>query len=176
MKLIRLKNISDAYFNAAWILYEEAFPIEERRSLDIQTQILQKEEYHFDILVDEEQFVGFILWWDFDTCRYIDYFATAVEQRNKGIGQLMLNEFVNQNNKPIILEVELPTSNINERRIKFYERIGFKLNQHYYEIPPQGEGQLPLQLLVMSYPDFISQRDLELFINIYHPIVFSNEW
>jgi ribosomal protein S18 acetylase RimI-like enzyme len=175
MKLIRLKQISDNYFQKAWKLYEDAFPIEERRLLDVQSNILQNDSYHFDVLIDNDQFTGFILWWDFDTHRYIDHFATALEQRNKGIGKLILNKFIDSNNKSIILEVELPTSNINERRIKFYERVGFKLNQHHYEIPPIKEDQSPLQLLVMSYPNMISEKEVNLFVEKYHPIIFKNE-
>ena len=174
MRLIRLKNISDNYFRKAWDLYEDAFPIEERRLLDDQTCILQNDKYHFDVLIDENQFIGFILWWDFETYKYIDHFATSENHRNKGIGKLILEKFMDSNTKQILLEVELPTSSINERRIRFYERVGFKLNQHYYEIPPLEKNQLPLQLLLMSYPSCISTRDVELFIKKYHPIIFNN--
>jgi len=173
MKLIRLKHISDNYFQKAWKLYENAFPVEERRLLDNQSYILQNDNYHFDVLIDKDQFIGFILWWDFDTHRYIDHFATALKQRNKGIGKLILNKFIDSDNKSIILEVELPTSNINERRIKFYERIGFKLNQHYYEIPVIKEDLSSLQLLIMSYPNLISKKDIDLFVAKNHPIIFK---
>lgn len=173
MKLIRLKHVSDNYFKKAWKLYEDAFPIEERRLLDDQSYILQNDSYHFDVLINKDQFIGFILWWNFDTHRYIDHFATALDQRNKGIGKLILNEFIKSDNKSIILEVELPTSNINKRRIKFYERVGFKLNQHYYEIPPIKEDQSPLQLLLMSYPNFIYKKDVDLFVKKNHPIIFK---
>ncbi|WP_296311615.1 GNAT family N-acetyltransferase [Winogradskyella sp. UBA3174] len=175
MKLIRLKNISDNYFQKAWNLYEDAFPFEERRLLDNQSYVLQNDRYHFDILIDKNQFMGFILWWDFETHRYIDHFATSVEQRNRGIGKFILNNLIDSNDKPVILEVELPTSTINERRIKFYERLGFKLNQHYYEIPPLKEDQSPLQLLLMSYPSMISEKDVDQFVKKYHPVIFKNK-
>jgi GNAT superfamily N-acetyltransferase len=175
MKLTRLKNISDNYFQDAWKLYEDAFPFEERRSLNNQSKVLQIDNYNFEVLIDKDQFIGFILWWDFETHRYIDHFATALERRNKGIGKLILNKFIDSDDKSIILEVELPTSKINERRIKFYERVGFKLNQHHYEIPPIKEDELPLQLLVMSYPNMISEKEVNLFVEKYHPIIFKNE-
>ncbi len=152
MKQIRLKNISNNYFHQAWRLYEDAFPFEERRLLDDQICVLKKDNYHFDVLIENKQFIGFILWWDFETHRYIEHFATSVQQRNKGLGKLILTKYIDTNDKPIILEVELPSTSLKVRRIKFYERIGFKLNQHYYEIPPLEEGQNPLQLLLMSYP------------------------
>lgn len=175
MKQIRLKNISNNYFHQAWELYEDAFPFEERRLLNDQICVLKKDNYHFDVLIENKQFIGFILWWDFETHRYIEHFATSVYQRNKGFGKLILTKYIDTNDKPIILEVELPSTSLKVRRIKFYERIGFKLNQHYYEIPPLEEGQTPLQLLLMSYPNFISEKDVELFVKKYHPIIFKNE-
>ena len=175
MEQIRLKNTSDICFNKAWELYESAFPIEERRTLSEQTTVLKNENYHLDILNDDEQFIGFILWWDFEAYRYIDHFATVEEQRNKGFGKLILNQFMNSNEKPILLEVELPTSTINKRRIQFYERLGFKLNPHYYEIPTVQEDQAPLQLLIMSYPNLISSNDVEQFVKKCHPIIFKTD-
>lgn len=175
MKLIRLKNTTDHYFEKAWDLYNDAFPLKERRLLDQQSYVLQSDNYHFDIVIDKDQFIGFILWWDFDSLRYIEHFATAVEQRNKGLGKLILNQFIDSDDKPIILEVELPVSNINKRRIKFYERLNFKLNQHHYETPPSREGQSPLQLLLMSYPNTMSKKDVDFFVEKYHPVIFKNE-
>jgi len=174
MELVRLKNISDNYFKEAWKLYEDAFPAEERRLLNDQSHVLLDDSYHFDVLIDKNHFIGFILWWDLETHRYIDHFATSTEQRNRGLGKLILTDFIDRNDKQILLEVELPTSRINERRIKFYERIGFKLNSHYYEIPPT-QDQAPLQLLLMSYPNLISSQEVEQFIKECHPTLFNNE-
>lgn len=174
MKQIRLKNISDNYFQIAWKLYEEAFPLEERRLIDAQARVMKNPSYHFDVIIDEKQLIGFFLWWDFETYRYIDHFATAIQQRNKGFGKLILEKFMDSNSKPILLEVELPDSTINQRRIKFYERIGLKLNQHYYEVPSSEEGHSPLQLLLMSHPALLSAKDVEQFIKTCHPIIFED--
>ena len=173
MKQIRLKNISDVYFNSAWKLYEDAFPLEERRSLDAQKNVMKKTNYHFEIIVDDNQLIGFLLWWDFEKNRYIDHFATLTEQRNKGFGKQILERFLDINDKPILLEVELPNSAINQRRIKFYERIGFKLNQHYYEVPSSKEDHSPLELLLMSYPEHLTKKDVEQFVESCHPIIFK---
>jgi hypothetical protein len=88
---------------------------------------------------------------------------------------MILNRFITTNDKAILLEVELPTSSINKRRIKFYERIGFKLNTHYYEIPAIRENHSALQLLLMSYPNKITTEEVELFINNCHPIIFNKQ-
>ena len=54
MEQIRLKDISDNHFDKAWKLYEDAFPIEERRSFENQIFILKKGNYHFDLLIDKK--------------------------------------------------------------------------------------------------------------------------
>jgi GNAT superfamily N-acetyltransferase len=173
MEQKRLKNISDPYFQDSWRLYEEAFPIEERRSLENQRVVMKKEIYHFDTLIEEEQMIGVLLWWDFKTYRYIDHFATSTQQRNKGFGKLILEKFRDLNDKPILLEVELPNSDINKRRIKFYERAGFKLNKHNYSTQSSQENQPPLELMLMSYPNQLTKKDVEQFTKINHPIIFQ---
>lgn len=173
MKQIRLKNTTDLYFHEMWKLYQEAFPVEEQRTLEEQSLILKKDDYHLYVFLAEEQFIGFIMWWDFTPYRYIDHFATAVKNRNKGFGKTILTQFLEQNTKPVLLEVELPTSDINQRRIQFYERLGLKLNPHFYTIPTVDADQRPWQLLVMSYPDLITEKDLKQFVEQYHPILFE---
>ncbi len=175
MRLLRLKNITDNFFQEAWQLYEEAFPIEERKLLDEQSNILKNDNYHYDVLIDQNQFIGFILWWDFESYKFIDHFATSKHHRNKGIGSLILEKIITLNTKPILLEVELPTSNLNKRRIEFYTRHGFKLNQHYYEIPSVKNGQSPLQLLLMSHPNLLTASDVDIFIQKYHPIIYKKQ-
>ena len=174
MNKIRLKNISDKHFDKAWKLYEDAFPMEERRLLNEQINVMKKSNYHFDIIFDKNKLIGILLWWNFETLRYIEYFATSTEQRNKGFGKQIIENFMDNDDKSSLLEVELPYSMINQRRIGFYERVGFKLNQHYYEIPPFKEGNKPLPLLLMSYPASLTATDVEQFTKIYHPIIFKD--
>ncbi len=174
MKQVKLENLSDTFFQMAWELYEGSFPLEERRLKDAQARVMKNPDYNFDIVINNKQFIGFILWWDFETLRYVEHFATSTEQRNKGFGKLILEKFMESNDKPILLEVELPHSTINQRRIKFYERTGFKLNPHYYELPPIQEDHSPLQLLLMSYPTPLSEKDVANFIKVFHPIIFED--
>lgn len=174
MEQIRIKSVLDNYFAEAWSLYENAFPLEERRLIDAQTSLLIVSNYHFDVIIKDKIFIGFILWWDFDGLIYIEYFATAESQRNMGFGKRIIKRFIQRNQNSIILEVEVPNSNIKKRRIEFYKRLGFQLNTHYYEIPPMHEGFTSLELLIMSFPDPISKEDLNNFKEQYHPIIFKD--
>ena len=133
-------------------------------------------KYHYDIFIYEDTFIGFLLWWDFEAIRYIEHFATAPQARNQGFGKRILEGFLTEKEKPVLLEVELGISEINKRRIKFYERLGFYLNQYNYELPTFESGQKPLRLLLMTYPDVISQEDVDQFVKKYHPIIFKDEY
>ena len=66
-------------------------------------------------------------------------------------------------NKPIILEAEAPVTEQQIKRIAFYERLGFKVNDFYYEQPSYhgGEG-VPLKLL--SYPDLLTDEEFQNFL------------
>ena len=173
MNTVRLTNTSNPYFSQAWEIYLEAFPKNERKTLDAQTKLMSNPLYHYDIIIVDDKLIGFILWWNLDSVRFIDHFATAKSQRNKGYGRLIIENFSHIDVKPVLLEVELPDSNINKRRIKFYERIGFKVNQHHYQLPVYNKSVPPLQLYVMTYPNAISKKEVEEFVKICHPIVYK---
>ena len=172
MEKIRIEHISDKYFTEAWALYENSFPFKERRLIDSQVNVLKHLNYNFDIYIEDEKLIGFLIWWEFDLLRYIEYFATTEHIRNKGFGKLIMGKFKARNQKPIILEVELPNSELQQRRIKFYERLGFHLNPHFYEIKPIHKGYSTLELLIMSFPYSISENDVKNFVEQCHPIIF----
>ncbi|MBL4745493.1 MAG: GNAT family N-acetyltransferase [Flavobacteriaceae bacterium] len=174
MKQQRLTRISDPQFNEAWKLYEQAFPIEERRTLTSQKEVLKAPNYHFELLFEKKKQIGFLCWWDFENQRYIEHFAIASQERNKGLGKEILSFFIKRQNTPILLEVELPNSNINKRRIQFYERMGFLLNKHAYKMPPYQEGQPAVALLLMTYPTAITATAVAAFIKTCHPIIYNN--
>jgi len=174
MDYIRIKNTLDKYFTEAWDLYENAFPLEERRPINAQTNVLKNSNYHFDVIIEDGKFIGFLLWWEFDKLMFIEYFATAESIRNKGFGKLIIEDFLIRSQKPIILEVELPDSNIRKRRIEFYKRLGFHLNPHFYEIQPVNEGSSALEFRIMSFPLAISENDVRNFVERCHPIIFKD--
>ena len=174
MEKTRLSSTSDPLFQESWELYQSSFRSEMRRSKKEQEQLIQDPTYNYDIFIHGETFIGFLLWWDFEALRYIEHFATAPLARNKGYGKSILQDFMTQTEKPILLEVELEKTTLDKRRVKFYERLGFKLNQHYYELPTFQEDEKALQLLLMTFPDFISRDDVDQFVQKYHPVVFKD--
>ena len=59
--------------------------------------------------------------------------------RGNGIGTMLFKYYLTNTEKLTILEVELPEDEISSRRIKYYERMGMKLNEYDYLQPPLQE-------------------------------------
>ncbi|RYM33439.1 GNAT family N-acetyltransferase [Brumimicrobium glaciale] len=163
MNRVLINSIKSPFFQEAWELYLSAFPIDERRELAVQEKIFTHEDYHFEIVVIENEFIGFITWWQFEGLRYIEHFATLPIHRGKGYGKSILEKFISENEEQAILEVELPNSEIDKRRIGFYERLNFKLNPHKYQQLPYRFNGAKVDLMIMSYPTKIDEVKLAKF-------------
>ena len=168
-----IKDINHPLFIKAWLLYRNSFPSDERRELRAQRKIMSHPAYHFEVITEEYLFVGFILWWQFEDMCYIEHFATSPALRGKGQGHTILEQFIAKSEVPLILEVEHPTEPIKQRRIGFYQRLGFVLNNHHYVQPPYKKRGDALNLLLMTYPNAISTQDVVHFCTQYHPIIHS---
>jgi Acetyltransferases len=167
MEYTRIENTKHPLFTKAWSLYVKSFPSEERRIIRTQKKIMNNPLYHFEIITDDGKFVGFIMWWDFEKRRYLEHFATLPRLRGKGHGKHIIETFISRANSPILLEVEHPDTEINKRRIDFYQRIGFVLNEYKYEQPPHTKHGDYVPLMLMTYPDAVSQEDVKLFCQQY---------
>lgn len=173
MEYYLIKNINDSHFQEAWDLYQNSFPEEEKRSINQQIKAFCKKSYHFEIALKDNQLIGFILWWDFSILKFIDHFAVSPHLRNKGAGKKILDDFIKNDDKKILLEVEHPHSSIQKRRIDFYHRSNFKLNPHFYQMPPLIPNGAPVDLLLMSYPMTLSTYEFNFFKDKCLPIIFD---
>ena len=63
--------------------------------------------------------------------------------------------------KPIVVEVEHPDDETAERRIRFYERAGFRLCPFDYSQPPYREGDAPYPMRLMGYGDIAMETRYE---------------
>ncbi|MFR9651791.1 MAG: GNAT family N-acetyltransferase [Rikenellaceae bacterium] len=177
--MTRRKNIStinDALFPFCWELYLAAFPKNERRDLDYHTETMSKREFHCDVVLDSDTPIGILFWWDLSEFTFVEHLATIPAVRGKGYGNQILSDLISCSKKPILLEVEHPEDEISRRRIGFYERMGFVLNDHPYRHPSyqQIEGEF-VDLMVMTYPNSITECELESFISKEFPVIhFSN--
>ena len=74
--------------------------------------------------------------------------------------------------KPVCLEVELPESDITRRRIGFYRRNGFFLNDYPYIQPSLGVGRAPQPLRIMTRDGTITQTEFETMRDVIYREVY----
>lgn len=135
-----------AYMEA---LLVSSFPKEERRDLEQQRlNCRENSRFHPMLIRDGEARIGLMNYWQLDNMAYIEHFATSPDLRGKGYGQSALAELARLLGR-IVLEVEMPESDLARRRIGFYRRCGFGLCLQTYRQPPYREGDDWLPMLLM---------------------------
>ena len=126
-------------------IYTESFPLDERRDFSEVIRLLEENDNFFIVLLsDENKAVGFI-------SSYVEHFAVDSSCRGSGYGATAMTELLKRINNPAVLEVEKPLDNISQRRIRFYERLGFVLCTRSYTQPPYSPEKQPLELYLMSF-------------------------
>jgi ribosomal protein S18 acetylase RimI-like enzyme len=146
----RIQTTDENSYCFAEKLLTTAFPKEERRELSLQREYTDhNKHFHNNILLADNEPIGFISYWDFDEFLYVEHFAIDETKRSGGYGQQVLSALKEMIQRPIVLEVELPENEISQRRISFYQRQGFRLWENEYQQPPYREGDSYLPMLLM---------------------------
>ncbi|KJU72657.1 GNAT family N-acetyltransferase [Clostridium baratii] len=164
MDFIRLKNINDENWNKIWRIYEESFPKHELRNIKEQKEAMNDDEFFCVYAKEEETVVGIIFYWEWEQFRYIEHFAVNPNLRGGGYGSKILEEICNDD-KITILEIDPVVDEISERRLVFYERLGFKMNKFNHLHPPYKNGDKGHKLKVLSYKCIISENQFSDFKN-----------
>lgn len=164
MKLERLSDKNHIYYKQAFELYKSAFPEIERRDDEEQKRIMQNSYYHFDLIFDNDDFIGIMLYWELDNLIFLEHFTTLPELRNHGYGAKSL-DLLKQKGKTVILEIENPIDELTKRRFEFYRRNGFVMTEIYHIQAKYHLGYDDLMLKILSYPDKISESEYIGFLN-----------
>jgi RimJ/RimL family protein N-acetyltransferase len=143
-------------------LYVKSFPLSERRPVEDMLNLYKGgTPFVITIAVKDNRLIGFFTWWDLNEFRFAEHFAIAPEFRNSGYGRKVMQQFMQQVPKPIILEVELPTTILSERRIGFYQRLGFRLWEHVqYQQPAYHKENNAIPMKLMTYGAIDVERNL----------------
>lgn len=162
MKLERLTDFDSEIFKKAIDLYELSFPVLERRDEDEQYRVLKNENYCFDVITDNDEFIGIMLYWEVNGLIYLEHFATRKDIRGKGYGAKAL-ELLKASGKPVLLEIELPVDELTKRRYGFYKRNGFVMNPYKHIQAKYRQGDSDLELKVLTYPQVVKKEDYDEF-------------
>ena len=175
MEFINLENSDSQEFKEAWEIYESSFSSDERRTSELQKELIKNEQYNFFIVIKNNILVAIITDWNFKDFSFVEHLAVKKDLRGKGIGTELLKEYISRNKQKIVLEVKKPEDESAVKRIRFYEEIGFKLNNFDYIQPPYGKDKSPVSMLLMTYPEKITQFEFSSIREKLHITVYGLE-
>ena len=163
--MIRLKEINSSHEHYPFMetLLETAFPLQERRDSIWQRKNADESPlFHNTLITDDDNPIGLLTYWDFKDFIYIEHFAIDARLRNGGYGQQALSALKEQTELPIVLEAEEPTDELTKRRIGFYRRQGFILQDFSYQQPPYRpeDKWFPMKLMTFGIVNMANTRDI----------------
>lgn len=169
-----IKEASDTLLDSVEKTYNDSFPEGERRAFTLLRDLLQNEtRFYIYVLLRDGIYVGFITAWTFDDFIYAEHFAIDESARNGGIGANAMKRFLSFCDKPVVLEVEMPADEMSRRRVGFYERLGYQLDNQIYFQPPYREGESWLEMRLMTFGEINLKQSFEKVKNCIHKNVYG---
>jgi ribosomal protein S18 acetylase RimI-like enzyme len=162
--LVGLEKIRD--------LYVSSFPASERREFHELVDMLDLLECSVCLIkIPTGKVAGFCIVWDFKSFAFLEHFAIENDLRGLGIGEGVLS-VLREKYKTILLETEHPVNEINQRRINFYQRNGFRLLDMKYVQPSYGKNKPEVELHLMSTSVDFSVETLDECIHLIRERVY----
>lgn len=101
IKLQRIKTADVDLYQFMENLITTAFPAEEYRALEQLREYTDKVElFHNNVILEDEQPIGLLTYWNFGEFYYIEHFATDPSMRNGGYGKKTLEYVCTQLGNP----------------------------------------------------------------------------
>ena len=170
MEFRRLTTSKHDMYHKAIALYKDSFPIHEQRESGLQIGIMENEAYHFNLIYDDDTWVGMILWWETAKFIYVEHFCILPEMRGKKYGQKALG-LLDGARKTVILEIDPPVDDVSVRRKSFYEHSGYQMNRFAHVHPPYKNGFNGHSLVVMSHPKLLTEAEFNDFSDYLRTVV-----
>ena len=148
-------------FDTMFEIMEKSFPVDERRPYREQKELFNNSCYKVYVKKEKGVVIAFVAVWDFENFLFIEHFAVNPEFRNNGIGGKLLGDVISLYDKAVCLEVEPPEDELTKRRIGFYKRNGFFLNEYPYTQPPISKGKNSIPLMIMSSGQKLCETEFE---------------
>lgn len=170
-------NTTDKDYLFVENLLQASFPEVERRDNANQREYTDNNPLFSPYIITDDERpgvnIGLITLWSLGDICYVEHLATSPEVRNNGYGAKIMDALKREINKTIVLEVEKPEEEMSIRRIKFYERCGFKLCYKDYIQPAYRKGGETIPLYIMFYGTESIDNDFEnikseIYKNVYN--------
>ena len=148
-------------------LYKKSFPLcEQRTNAELQKAIANK-NFSLFCYTQNGALLGFVSFWDFKNCVYIEHLAVNDTMRNCGIGSKIMQDVLAGSPKIFVLEVDYVVDEISAKRMRFYKRCGFFETPHKHAHPGYGNGpKCPMAILSTQRP--ISESE---YADFYHNLL-----
>ncbi len=147
--MIKVKNSID--IDEFYNLLEDSFPYYEIYEKSHFEKLFTNENYTVNACYEDRKLIGIVTWWRFEKFIYLEHLAVDKKLRGNGYGSVILNNFINSFDKPVVLECEPPETEIARRRLDFYISNGMIPNYEYkYVNPPMRKDSPEYDLVIMS--------------------------
>ena len=168
-----IRHLTKDDFDGIFSILSRSFPEVEYRNREEQKALFSEPWYRVYGYEKDGVLVGVLAVWELDSVRFGEHLAVDPDCRNGGIGKQLISWYLEQSDRPFVLEVEIPDNDLARRRVGFYQRLGLTLNEFPYLQMPLREGDEPLPLYIMSYPHPVSEADFaaqkrEIYARVYH--------
>lgn len=174
--MIELERVYDTSHDAWRFLtecYAHAFPEAERRSVYAFEALLVNSQFYCYVILSSQQPVGLLTIWQLGEFRYVEHFAVDELCRGQNIGGRALLLFLQQSDLPVILEVEPPLDEQSSRRVRFYEKAGFRLSHVQYIQPPYSPLTGEVELRLMEWNGNLLDEHFEMVKNSLYKNVYG---
>lgn len=170
--MIDLRPVTKEKFPSVYKRLIDAFPYEERRDECDEEKCFLKSQFNFCEIIDGEKSVGIIAFWVFKEFLFIEHIAIDEFVRGKGYGSKAIEVIKEKFDLPIVLEAEFPKTEMQKKRIKFYENLGFCVNEYKYTQPSYHNAEgVPLQIL--SFPNELNENEFNEFVKRTREVVYK---
>ncbi len=168
-----LEIVTQNDFDAVFTIMKNSFPSDEYRSYFAQKQLFYEKRYKLYCVKNNGTISAFVAVWVFDSFVFVEHIAVDACMRGKGTGTYILSKLKEIYNKPICLEVEPPADDVTRRRINFYRKNGFYLNEYDYVQPAMDVGKNAIPLMIMSSGSLLSEIDFNRVKDILYTFVYK---
>ena len=175
MEYINIDSSKHSLYSPFKNLYSISFPIFEQRTEMQQEKAFASTRYHLAGYEENNVFIGFISYWEFDGSVYIEHFAVNRELRGTGYGSAILRDFIRSTEKIVLLEIDPVVDEVSEARLRFYKRCGFHENPYPHTHPPYRDGYHAHPLVILTTQRAITEKEYQTFYKELTDIVMDKK-
>ena len=164
MEFLKINWDDSERWDKVWALYEESFPLAERRKLEDHKRAFADPRFHPLSVWEGVLLLGIAFYWEWNNYRYVEYLAVSPDLRGHGYGFEIIKH-IRDSQHTIILEIDPLENDLSVRRLQFYERAGFTLTPYRFIHLPYRLDGISQELLILSYPQMITKEQHNDFLD-----------